>query len=135
MNFIVTILLPLLSLANGPKEIFMTKAEQTSFMESKAKEIRRGYHIRNFDDVTSSTRWMSRSDLDSYYKDKDTYENFFSKDEVSDLYRCVAKDNCELYLVSVSGSYHGGYGQDAHFVLLYTQSKKSFTLIHTVYSE
>lgn len=135
MNLFLFLFLPLLSLAEAPSEAFMSVVEQTAYIDAKAKEFRRSYHIRNYEDVSSGVRWMSRTDLDKYISDKDTYENFLNKDEVSSLYRCVAKENCELYLVTVSATYHGGYGQEANFVLLYTQSKKSFTISHTLYAE
>jgi hypothetical protein len=123
------------ALAFGPSEKYMTLAEQETFIEQKAKNIRREYHIGGYEDVSSSSVFFNKRKLDEYVKLADTYESFLDSDEVSQLYSCVAKENCELYLITVDSSYYSGSGTVAHFVMLYTATRKSFTLKHTIYAE
>ncbi len=121
----------------APEESFMTLVEQNEYITEKAKDIRRGMWRSGHEDVSSSTEWMSREALTKYFDPNQDfpYEDELDSEEITDLFVCNAKKNCEVYLISVSGSYWGGYGVESNFVMLYTQSKKSYTHSHLVYSE
>ncbi|CAM9917301.1 unnamed protein product [Chrysoparadoxa australica] len=120
-----------------PSEEFMSVEAQNKYITNVAKNIRKGYWQSGHEDVYSHTTFVTKAFLDDHYKqtEEGRFESSLDSDEFSQLYRCVNSSKCELYLVSVSGSYWGGYGESAHFVLLYTNTKKSFEISHTIYAE
>ncbi len=116
-------------------EDFMSLEEQSTYMKTTAKNIRKRFWQSGHEDVSSSVEFMTKANLDAHVKDMGDYEEALGSDEISDLYRCHYNSSCELYLVHVSASYYGGEGYSAHFTLLYTKSKKHFEISHIVYAE
>lgn len=121
--------------ADIPSNKFMSTSEQTEYIANKAKKIRRSYWIDGYEGVESSEYFVTKELLDDHVKQSNSYETHLDREEISQLYRCYYSQSCELYLVRVGSNYYGGYGEEAHFVLLHTKSKKSFTIAHTVYAE
>lgn len=118
-------------------EEFMTAAEQKAYVDKEAKEIRRQYYIAGHQYVNSSQHYQKKSDLDYYVKreTQSRYEEALDSEQISDLYRCYYSKTCEVYLVSLSSDFHGGYGQESHFILLNTKKGNHQEISHTVYSE
>jgi len=121
--------------ATGPSEEFMSVSEQEKEMELISKNIRKKYWRSGHEDVNSYSNFVSKAKLEEHLDPSNRYESDLYDDEVAQLYTCNFSKSCELYLVSVSGSYWGGYGESAHFILLYTKSGKHFEISHTVYAE
>lgn len=113
----------------------MSAPEQEKELVLISKNIRKKYWRSGHEDVSSFSTFMTKKKLDKHLEPSNRYESDLDEDEVSQLYKCQFSKSCELYLVSVSGSYWGGYGVSAHFILLYTKSGKHFQISHTVYSE
>ena len=113
----------------------MTKKAQEKKMEQIAKDIRRGYWVSGYDDVSSTTHFLNKEMLDDNMENNKLAENTLSKPEISKLYKCYHQKTCELYLVSLWADYHAGTGNDHYYVLLYTKSQKHFKITHTVYAE
>lgn len=118
-----------------PNTTYMSLLEIDAFVNKVAKSIRRSYWVNGYEDVESQTTFMTKELIDNHVKKGNRYESNLSKDEVSNLYRCYYKEECELYLVTVSSSYHSGYGVVAHFVLLNTQKGKYEEISHAIYAE
>lgn len=138
LAFITLLLISTFSFAGDtPSEEFMSLKEQNDYITNVAKNIRKEYWRSGHEDVYSSEEFVTKAKLDEHYQQTldGRFENSLDSDEFSQLYRCLNSSKCELYLVGVSGSYWGGYGESAHFVLLYTQSKKHFEVSHVIYAE
>lgn len=118
-----------------PSETHMSNEEQKTYIDDVAKEIRKVYWVSGHEDVSSGTEFVTKKVLDDHVKKDNRYETTLDDDQVGELYRCYYKASCELYVVYVSGSYWGGYGESAHFVLLYTDTRKHFEISHTIYAE
>lgn len=111
--------------------------ERLERVQEIAKEIRQDHWRSGYEDVNSHIEVLSKDRLDNYVKKESNseYESPLNSDEIADLYRCYHSTHCALFLIGVSSSYYGGYGQESHFILM---SKKSMTyreIRHTVYSE
>ena len=122
----------------GPEKTpFMSKGEQMEYLYEVSKDIRRSYWVQGYDDVESSVYFMDKKSLDKHFSKEESeyYESHLDRDEISQLYKCHYSKKCETYLVHVSSSYYGGTGYEAHFVNLYTKTKKHFTFRHTIYAE
>lgn len=115
----------------------MSKAEQMEYIDDVAKDLRRDRWQSGYEDVTSAQSLVTKEWLDDYVKDSNNrrYENPLDSDEISELYKCFYGRTCQLYYVSIGSEYYGGYGQEGAFVLLYTDSKKIWTIEHVVYAE
>lgn len=120
-----------------PSEAYMSLQEQGKYITNVAKNIRKEYWQSGHDDVNSYDEFVTKAMLDDHYQQTvdGRFENSLDSDEFSQLYRCYNSQKCELYLVGVSGSYWGGYGETAHFVLLWTNTKKHFEVSHVIYAE
>jgi hypothetical protein len=112
----------------------MSIEAQESKVEKIAKAIRRNYWRSGHEDVSSHEFFVTKAALDEHTT-VSNYENSLASDEVAQLYKCHYSRSCELYQVNVGGSYWGGYGTSAHFVLLYTKSGKHFEISHITYAE
>ena len=123
------------SAANGPSTTYMSLKEQGEKIDDLARAIRRTYWVSGHEDVSSSEFFMNKEELDEHVEGNNRYEDALDSDEIADLYKCHYSKTCELYQVSVSGSYWGGYGTSAHFIFLYTKSGKSFEINHITYAE
>lgn len=121
--------------ADKPSEKYMSLKEQGEYITKTAKNIRRSYWIQGHEEVSSSETFVTKKILDNHYADNSSFENSLDDEEFSQLYRCYNSKKCELYLVNVSGSYWGGWGQSAHFVLLFTEKKRHSEISHVVYAE
>jgi hypothetical protein len=118
-----------------PSETHMSNEQQKTYLDEVAKEIRKVYWISGHQDVSSGTEFVTKKVLDDHVKKDNRYESPLDSDQVAELYRCYYKATCELYVVYVSGSYWGGYGESAHFIQLYTDTRKHFEISHTIYAE
>lgn len=121
--------------ASSPSEEFMSLNEQNEKIEEVAKSLRREHWINGYEDVESSEEYVTESWLNDYVRRDHLFEMNLYDDEVEELYECISKNNCELYYVSVSSDYMGGYGVEGNFILLYTQTKKYYKISHVVYAE
>jgi hypothetical protein len=135
--FLITMLLLTFHVAakEAPSEQFMSLEQQTNELDTIANDIRKSFWQSGHDDVTSATYFMKKSMLDENVSRVKEYEDFLGQDEVAQLYKCYNSKSCELYLIFSSGSYWGGYGETAHYILLYTKSGKYLELSHIIYSE
>ena len=117
--------------------VAMSPSAQDEYMAEVAKNIRKSFWQTGHVDVSSSVSKMTKETLDNHVKSEnnDQYESPLGSEEIASLYRCYYRKACELYLVDVGGSMYGGYGTSAHFILLYTKSKKHFEIKHVTYSE
>ena len=112
--------------------------QQDMRMQEIAKQIRRQYYIWRHEDVSSHITRMSEASLDHHLFDRDDrrYETSLDESEVQELKECLTAENkCSLYLVWVSGSYMGGYGEVAHFIMLDISTGRYKEVFHTVYAE
>lgn len=141
MKLVIALLMMSFSLLAfaGHNENFslMSKEEQNSFIAEEAKQERRSFWQAGHADVSSSFSLVDKEFLDDYVRkyNNDRYETPLDSDEISDLYRCFYGKTCQLYHIGVSSNYWGGYGETGIFVLLYTKTKKSWSIRHTIYAE
>jgi hypothetical protein len=119
----------------APSDEFMSIEEQGKKIEDLARGIRRNYWVSGHEDVSSHEFFMTKEAIDEHIEGNSYYEDALDTDEIEDLYKCHYSKSCELYQVSVSGSYWGGYGTSSHFILLYTKSGKSYEIEHITYAE
>ena len=115
----------------------MTEAEKAEYLTYTAKELRRDLWRSGHEDVHSHIEKVTKEKLDEYVKheNNEDYDDMLDQDQISDLYRCHYRKTCELHLINVSGSYWGGYGVSAHFILLDTLKRKHYEIAHTAYAE
>lgn len=118
-----------------PSEEFMSVIEQEQYLKKIASGIRKEYWVAGHQDVQSRETFVTKAILDDHVKKERRYHDYLDTDQVSDLYRCYYRKNCELYLVRVSSDYWGGYGETAHFVMMYTDTRRYFEHNHVMYSE
>lgn len=120
---------------DSPSETYMSLKEQGDFINEISKNIRKEYWVSGHQDVSSGVEFVTKKLLDDHVKKENRYESSLDSAQVSELYRCYYKGTCELYVVYVSGSYWGGYGESAHFVMIYTNTRKYFEMSHIIYAE
>lgn len=135
LSIVTLLIMNFAQAADIPSEQYMSLSEQNDYMVQEAKDIRRQYWQNGYEEVSSQTTFVTKDMLDEHVKQEQQYENYLSTEEVSKLYKCYYSKSCELYLVMTTSEFYSGTGMDAHFVMLYTKSKKSFTITHTVYAE
>lgn len=106
-------------------------------VHEKAKEIRRSFWQSGYEEVSSSVEKMSIDALKHYTKSEENrhYEEPLTSDEISNLFRCYHREECDLYHIVLSSEYMGGYGVASYFVHFYPTTEKLFVLSHTTYSE
>lgn len=121
--------------ADIPSDTYMSISEQEDLIVNIAKKLRRDHWVRGYEDVTSSDTFVSREWLDNYFSQPDMFTNFLNGDEIAEVEKCYGKENCELYYISVSSSYMGGYGIEGSFILLFTETGEHLEISHTVYAE
>ena len=114
----------------------LSEEEKVSIIENVAKSERRNLWVQGHEHVDSGIELMSTDSLTEYFSNNGNYENTLDSDEEVDLYKCLTRKSCELYLISLTSEYYSGYGVDSVFVQLNIYSGHYNNEIrHNVYSE
>lgn len=134
-NIFISLLVLFLSNASFAQS--MTLNEQEAYITDVAKELRRELWINGYEDVDSWQEKASLELLNDHVRNENNsrYEQSLDRDEISELFKCYHRSYCEVYFVGTSSNYWGGYGQEAHFVLLYPETQKHEIISHVVYAE
>ena len=114
---------------------FISESEELAIVENIAKTERRNMWQNGYEDVDSGVSKPEKSQLDEIIKMNREFENPLSKQEISSLYQCFHIQSCALFLIDVSASMYGGYGNHYLWVLLSTQTGKYRFIRHQVYAE
>lgn len=114
---------------------FITESEELEIVENIAKTERRNMWRNGYQDVESGVFKVEKSALDEAVKMNAEYENPLEKHEISSLYQCYHIQSCSLYLIDVSASMYGGYGNHYLWIMLSTQTGKYRFIRHQVYAE
>jgi hypothetical protein len=115
----------------------MTQTEINDYIVDTAKELRRDLWVAGHEEVGS---WHEKATLElinDHVKQENMqhYEDALDREQISDIYRCFHRKGCEVHFIGTSSEYWGGYGQEAHFVLLNTKDRYHHTISHVVYAE
>lgn len=115
----------------------MTEQDQQEYIRVLAKDLRRDLWRSGHEDVSSVERKVTLEQLNDHVRKENNqnYETPLNRDEISQLFRCYHRVNCELYYVGTSSEYWGGYGAEGHFVLLDVINEKHEMISHVEYAE
>lgn len=115
----------------------MTPQEQEDKIQDIAKGLRRNLWRSGHEDVDSYEEKVELAVLNDHVRKENNshYEQPLDREEIAKLFKCFHRSSCELYYIGTSGEYWGGYGAEAHFVLLNIKTKKYELISHVVYAE
>ena len=102
-----------------------------------AKEIRRDLWISGHEEVQSKIIVVDRQELEEYTHEdsNDSYEEPLSDIAIEELFECLDDEGCNLYLITTSSEYWGGYGVEAAFVMMEPETNIFGSIHHEIYSE
>ncbi len=135
MKTTILALFLLSNFAMGTAYAYMAEQEQRSYVETIAKQVRRDLYIKGHDYVETSVYFVNKELLDEHVAGNEEYEAHLTDEQIATLYRCHYNRSCSLYLIASSSEYYGGYGQEAHFVLLNIHERNHFQISHAIYFE
>lgn len=101
-------------------------------IEKIAKNIRQQYHSLGHEDVSTDIKNLDVKELNLHIED---YSDVFPFHQEEELQNCLMNEKCELYLISVSSEYYGGYGVTAVLVMLNVNSFNFKSAQHLMYAE
>ena len=108
--------------------------DKLNILDSIGKKIRRTYHVRRHDDVSSTVSQWKNEQFQIYLKNRSNEETPLNSVEVESILTCFKNTQCDVYLYEVSSSYMSGFGMTNHWVLLNKDNSYS-EIIHLVYAE
>lgn len=114
----------------------LTLEQQTQLVEGIAKSERRDLWRTGHADVSSYVEKMSKMSLDTIMAENGNTQEPLDEAQISSLYKCLhSSKNCSLFLVSITASLYGGFGDERLWVLLNPSTGKSETISQFVYGE
>ena len=135
MLSICTILVILASASAYAGEI-MSLAQQQKTVNEIAQEVSQELSDIGHDCITSSFELYGQKEFSKFF----TTENQYSEEQLSlkqtlQIKQCLQSSICELYRISISSEFQSGYGIDAHWVLIYTDSQFTKVISKNLYNE
>lgn len=136
MKYIITTITALI-LSSNLFAAEMTRSEIENHIIQTAKELRRDLWVAGHAEVDSWHQKATLELINDHVKKENNqyYEDSLDRDEISDIYRCFYRKSCEVHFIGTSSEYWGGYGTEAHFVLLNTSTRKHHIISHVTYAE
>lgn len=114
----------------------LSPEEQTVIVEQIAKFERRQLWVTGHEDVESYTEKITKDDLDNAVKENALAEEPLERTQISSLYQCYhSPKSCRLFVIYLSGSMYGGYGNSRVWVLLNPFTAKYQKISQIVYAE
>lgn len=105
-----------------------------NIVSNVAKEIRKDLWQKRHIGVESKIYHLSVKDLEAYLGNTSFYERP-SKKGLEIIQECALVEDCEVFQITVTSSFHSGYIKDGHLVAVNTSTGDFEVLSHNIYAE
>ena len=136
LSIVATMLILATSAAYADQKIPMTSVQQQEAVAQFVLEIHQDLRASGHEFVESKIELYDSARFSSFMAKENNYsEERLDQNEIKDINLCLVSLNCELYKVRVDSECYGGYGLDAHWVLIDIDNHKTRVISQSLYTE